>query len=308
MKFKLSPIRILVFYLSAMMLIGSLSQVGLASIPWLVQMRNFALIFGGGYALYRILLLTKFAKPTRWEHRFITSSILFLLFYLDAPWYLFLGLGLTAELLQRLIRFPTGPSMNPAALTALLASLIGFYPLWWGASFSPRLPLIKDGISIAVFLTIPIAGYVAHTYKKLPAAFAFLVSFGLFYLLIVQQNPLFLLIEGTLIFFAFVMVVEPKTSPVLRNQQLLYGATIGLLSAIANKIYFAEPYSGPLIVSNLLFNLYRNRQFLATKLKGNPKAAQPVVAPGQPAQPTPIQTQPTPPSSPVQTGATINSS
>lgn len=275
MKLNLSPIRILIYYLILLMLIGSLSQAGLSLNLWFVQIRNFALLFGGAYGLYRILLPTKRIAPTRWEHRFITSAILFLLFYLDSPWYVFLGLGIGVEALQRFIRLPTGPLMNPAGLATVISALFGFGPLWWGASFSPRLD-IAGGISIAVFFTIPFGAYVAYKYRKLKIVGAFVVAFTLAFLLLMRSIPTFILLEGTILFYVLVMVVEPKTSPVMRNDQLIYGGAIGILVALAIKFSFFEPYAGPLILCNLIFNLYRNRKYLAKKFGGSPNSSVPL--------------------------------
>lgn len=274
MKINLSPISLLTYYLTVLMLIGSLSQVE-TSFDFVFLLRNFLLLFGGGYGVYRIFLLLKKTAVTRFEHRFITSAILFLLFYFDNPWYVFLGVGMGAEVLQRIVRLPTGPLMNPAALITTIATLLGFYPSWWGASFSPRIPLVEGGMSVAALLTIPFGVYVAYKYRKLKIVGGFFAAFTLAYLAFLQTNPLFILIEGTVLFFALVMLVEPKTSPVQLKEQLIYGAAVGLLIPLALKIHFAEPYAGPLILCNLLFNVYRNRKYLFLKLDPRQKVESP---------------------------------
>jgi hypothetical protein len=273
MKINLSPIRILIYYLTILMVVGSFSQAGTSYTLWFVQFRNFVLLLGGGYAVYRLLLLTKKITPTRFEHRYITSAILLLLFYIDYPWYLFLGLGVGAEVLQRFIRVPTGPLMNPAALVTMVAAYLKFYPLWWGASFAPRIPILSDGVSIAVFLTVPFGVYVAYKYRKLKIVGAFMLAFLIAFVLILRRSPLFNLLEGTLFFFALVMAIEPKTSPVLLKEQLLYGVALGVLIPLAIKFHFVEPYSGPLILSNLIFNLYRNRNWLRKKFQPTKRLA-----------------------------------
>lgn len=280
MKLNLSPIRILIFYLIVMMLISSCSFALFSAPLWFSQIRNFVLIFAAAYGTYRALLLTKKITPTRWEHRVITTSILFLLIDPFFPWWIFPLLGVLTEVLQRFIRLPTGPLMNPAALALFLVSIFGYAPAWMGTSFSPRIPIVSGGMSVAMFLTVPLAGYVAYKYKKLPIVATFVVVFALCYALFIQANPLFLVIEGTVAFFALVMAVEPKTSPVLRNQQIVYGLALGVLIPIAIKFYFIEPYCGPLILCNLVFNLYRNRNYL--KSKWAPKSPTPISTPTPP--------------------------
>lgn len=283
MKFNLSPIRILIIYLMLMMLMFSCSFARFDVLLWLIFVRNFALIFATSYAIYRALLFFKKTSPTRWEHRVITTSILFLLLDPMYPWWVFLLLGVLTEASQRMIRLPTGPLMNPAAFGLLVVSFLGYYPAWMGTSFAPRIPLIEGGISIAMLLTLPLGGYVAYKYKKLPIVGAFLIVFAICYFLFIQSNPFFLIVEGTVAFFALVMLVEPKTSPVLMKEQLIYAISLGILIPLTLKFYFVEPYCGPLIVANSLFNLYRNRNFIRSKFKKNP--ATPVAAPNLPQPP-----------------------
>jgi Na+-translocating ferredoxin:NAD+ oxidoreductase RnfD subunit len=253
----LSPIRILVIYLIIMAVAAtwSWSQTDIPS--WLNLIRNFAVIYGSSWLTYQSLLWGGVAKPTRWENRLITSLILFLLFDEFLPWWIFLGLGVGSELLQRLIRTKTGPVFNPAAAVALVAAITGWPPGWWGMSFSPRLPLVEGGVSIAMLLTLPIAGYVVYAYKKWWIVGVAALVFGVGYWLAFQASPLFLLIEGTLAFFLLVMAVEPKTSPVLRNQQLVYGVVLGALGVVLLKLAFVESYVGALVVCNGGYALYR---------------------------------------------------
>ncbi|MEO8581104.1 MAG: RnfABCDGE type electron transport complex subunit D [Patescibacteria group bacterium] len=277
MKRNLLPIKILILYLILLMLIGSLSQAGLSLSVWFTQFRNFALVLGGAQAVYSLLLFLKKTKPTIFDHRLITCAILFLLFYSDNPWYFFFGLGVSVELLQRFIRLPTGPVVNPAGFVVLIATLMGYYPVWWGASFAPRTPLSFGGISVAVLFTIPFGLYVAYKYRKLKIIFSLLLAFALSYLFISQHSPLFIITEGTFLFFALVMAIEPKTSPVIRNEQIVYGVTLGILVTLANIINFPETFVGPLVLCNIIFNMYRNRKFLATKFRRSSVPTSPVV-------------------------------
>jgi Na+-translocating ferredoxin:NAD+ oxidoreductase RnfD subunit len=266
MNLLLKPIQVLVLYFLAMLLWSSVSWGGFAPMFWLGQLWHFFLVFVPGFLVYWFLQKQKLAAPTRWEYRFITSSILFLLFDPLLPWWSFLVMGLVAELGQRFIRVPTGPVMNPAALAAVVITFFGFYPGWWGVSFAPRLPVEWGGLSLAtLLLTIPIVGYVANSYKKLPIAIIGMAVFAVSYALVFMSNPLFILIEGTLIFFFLVMADEPKTSPVLRKEQFIFGGTLGLLMTGALFFAVAEPYCMPLLICNVVFNVYRNRRWIMAK-------------------------------------------
>lgn len=278
MKLPFKPIQLLVLYFVLMLLWSSVSWGGFDLAFWLNQIWHFFILIVPGFIMYWFLQKQKITQPARWEYRFITTSILFLLFDPLLPWWSFLLMGLTAELGQRFIRVPTGPLMNPAALAAVIVTFFGYYPGWWGVSFAPRLPVEWGGLSIAtLFLTLPVAGYVANSYKKLPIALTGMFVFALSYLLVFQSNPFFILIEGTLIFFFMVMADEPKTSPVLRKEQLIFGGALGLLMTLALFFAFAEPYCMPLLLCNIVFNLYRNRRWVIQKMRPQPPQPEPSV-------------------------------
>lgn len=122
-------------------------------------------------------------------------------------------------------------------------------------------------MSVAMLLTLPVAGYVAYKYKRLAISLAALVIFIPAYMMILQMSPVFVLLEGTLAFFLLVMVVEPKTSPALRTHQLAYGGLLGLGTVLSIKWGWLEPYSMALLVINLVFNLYKNQPSLLRKFK-----------------------------------------
>lgn len=249
---KLQPIRILCFYLGLLAVVGSVSWVGWDFLGYLNQLRNFSLIYFSGLLVYLLGVKFKIINKTRWENRVISSLILFLLFDSYIPWWVFLSLGIVTELFQRVVRVATGPILNPAGAGALVLAALGQYPSWWGASFAPRLHVVVGGISIAAFLTLPIAGYIAYRYKKLWIPLFASVCFVFTYFFIFKFNPLFILLEGTFLFFIFVMAVEPKTSAVEKKEQILFGSVIGILVPILLKLGFYEAYLGALLISNIL--------------------------------------------------------
>ncbi len=268
MSIRILPIRTLLYYLTIVFVMATLSVASSSLFDALSVVRNFLSICLGAFFVYRVLLWRKFTRETRFEHRLITCLILSLLFYIDYPWYFYFCVGVLVELLQRVARLPSGPIFNPAALAATIVSLIHFSPVWWGASFTPRIPIIRGGMSIVVFLTVPVGLYVAWKYRKLFIVGTFLLLFILSHVLLVHRSPAFILLEGTLLFFVLVMVVEPKTSPVNQKEQIVYGAFLGILVPLAMRLHLTEPYLMPLLFLNLLFNTYRNRK---TLLKPKPQ-------------------------------------
>lgn len=265
MKFWKSPIRTLLALLVILGFLASWSWGKFDPNFWLSQVTHLCLLYGGGKITHYILQKFKLTKSTRNEHRLITCLILFLLFDPSISWLGFFLTGVVTELIQRLLRVPTGPLLNPAAAGASIVALFGYYPAWWGVSFAPRLDWFTGGMSIAMLLTLPVAGYVAYRYRKLNIVVVTTLIFIPAYILILQMSPIFVLLEGTLAFFLLVMATEPKTSPVMPNQQLLYGCLLGLLLVMSIKWGWLEPYSMALLVVNLIFNLYKNRKVLIMK-------------------------------------------
>jgi Na+-translocating ferredoxin:NAD+ oxidoreductase RnfD subunit len=256
------PIRILIIFLILLAISAIFAWSGFDGVAWLKHIRNFAAIFLSGYAISSLFTQKLQRAPSRAEHRIITSLILFLLFDPIFPWWAFLVLGASTEALQRLIRTQSGPIFNPAALTAFVFGIAGYYPAWWGMSFPPSIPIVPGGISVALLLTVPFAGYVAYRYRKLPIVFSLIAVFILTNLIIFGTIPLLFLVEGAFVFFLLVMAIEPKTSPVTVKDQSIYGAIAGLGIPLGMYLGAADT----LLLSLLLANLYTARNFLLRRI------------------------------------------
>lgn len=259
MKRLLLPINILIILLLILVLGASFSWSQADGTPLLTHARNLASLFLAGLVVRT--LIQKFIDPAvsfRLEHRIITALILFLLFDPLLPWWIFPLLGIITETGQYFFRVSSGPIFNPAAFGAIILSLFGYLPAWWGVNFSPKFPLLGVDVSIAALFTLLLAGYVAHRYRKLPITVSALLVFSLSYFLLLEQSPLYIMLEGTLLFFLLVMATEPKTSPIPPREQYVYGALIGLLVSIGIYFHFIEAY----VIALLLGNLYTKRQQL----------------------------------------------
>lgn len=257
------PIKVLLVLLVALSLLATLSWADwrLNADEWITAVLKLGMLFAGASVTMRLLTFVGYKPSVRWEHRVISCLILFLLFAPDAPWWGFVVVGALTEGLQRVLRLPTGPLANPAALGTLVAAVVfgswGVLPTWWGVSFSPRwdlLGLVPEGLSIATLLLLPVAVWIAWKYKKLWTAGALVASTALAYWVTFAVIPTYLLLEGTLLFFALVMAVEPKSSPVVRNEQIIFGTGVGILLVILLKFYFVEAYTGALVTGNVIYN------------------------------------------------------
>jgi Na+-translocating ferredoxin:NAD+ oxidoreductase RnfD subunit len=260
MKSKLLPIHILIIFLGLLALGACFSLSGSQNTLWFTFIRNLFFLSASSYAIFFLLEKSRLALPSRLEHRAITILILFLLFDPLSPWWIFVALGILTELLQRLVRTKLGPLFNPVAASGLLLSIAGFAPSWWGVSFAPRFPVLGNDVSVAMILTLLCAGYVAYRYHKFPIAFAALGAFLLSYFILFGMAPVFIIAEGTLLFFLLVMAVEPKTSPILTQEQYIFGGIIGVALTLGLSFHSPEAYLGAIIVGNL----YHKRDFLKT--------------------------------------------
>lgn len=141
---------------------------------------------------------------------------------------------------KRIIRLaPSKHIFNPATTGLVAVTFIfGNYINWWGYSSSV---IVIVGGSIILYrmrrISLPIAYVVSR-------AICALVFGGL----ALGVNAF----ELPNLFFAFIMLVEPKTSPTKRNGQYICGALCGILATLSFK--FFPTYDGDLIAL-LLINL-----------------------------------------------------
>lgn len=258
MKLTLTPMVTMVLFLVLLSLGASYSYAEIDVTLWGIQFFHLALLFGSSLLTFFVIRFLKPEAKLTINHRLITTLILFLLFDPVYSWWAFILLGIFTELGERLIRTVFGPLFNPAALGILILSFFGFSSTWWGTSFAPRFPLLDIDISIAILLILPLAGYVAYRYKKLKIILAALVGFIVSSLVFTQALPLYSLLEGTLLFFLLVMVVEPKTSPNTPKEQYLYGALVGILIPLYTYFSVGEAFIAALLIANV----YTRRNFI----------------------------------------------
>lgn len=260
MNFKMTPIRILIFFLGALTVVATTLRNGNEAIEWMLSIRNFALLAAPSFIF--TFFLQRFVHPNiifQHEHRAITTLILFLLIDPTSSWWIFPLVRFGVEVIRHSVRTDTNPIFNPAALGAFALASLGAHPDWWGVSFAPRFPFWGAEISIATLLTIPFAGFVAFRYRKLPLVFSSILSFSTAFVLFAASSPIHIVLEGTFLFFVLVMATEPTTSPIRRNEQYIFGGIVGFLAA-----FFTVSHIVPdaFLGSLLLANLFTHRQFI----------------------------------------------
>jgi len=161
---------------------------------------------------------------------------------------------------------------NPAALGAVVVAL--FFEqgaTWWAGGNLPMLPLVLIG-------GILVARKLRHA--DLVLAFLSVALLSILAPVVVSGGELLpalrsALVNGSLFFFAFVMLVEPLTTPPRRVGRILYGALVGLLfspSIHVFSIYFTPELA--LVVGNVFSYLVSPKFKAVLKLKEKKEIAE----------------------------------
>lgn len=209
------------------------------------------------FGYWVINFYTKKFSNLNFLHVGITATIVFLLIHPTAPWWVF-GLAVGASLVfKSLFRYKGQPIFNPAAMGVYMTYLISLslvnlgllrYPAiesWWGGDL-----LFTFAEKYPIFWIIPMvlfAGlvYYADRFRKLVHGVIYFVTYLILYVLytVVLKGtellvPQFIMATFTssYIFLTFVMVTEPKTSPILKNQQIWLGIVGGSILFLCTNI------------------------------------------------------------------------
>ncbi|MCF6174701.1 MAG: RnfABCDGE type electron transport complex subunit D [Victivallaceae bacterium] len=173
----------------------------------------------------------------------VISGIIIALLLMPGTELKLVWLAVTVAIAVKLLcRFPRGAHIfNPAAAGLLMIMLFwGNRINWWGFS-SPYLVIILGGI-------------ISYRLKRLSLVFSYLIfrAIGLWLLNGLAIDVDMLLLPN--LFFAFIMLIEPKTSPAKRVAQWQFGAGVGLLASLLFTLLPA--FDGDLIAL-LIMNLLR---------------------------------------------------
>jgi Na+-translocating ferredoxin:NAD+ oxidoreductase RnfD subunit len=152
---------------------------------------------------------------------FISGLIIALVLSPQVKWFIPLIASSVAIAQKHLIRYKGKHIFNPANSGLFFTMFISSaYISWWGQSSWPL--IVLGGI------------FICYKMKRLRLPLIFMASFAFMVGLdnILTNQPLldsFLLIN---IFFVFVMLIEPKTSPRTRKGIVLYAVLVALFSLI----------------------------------------------------------------------------
>lgn len=259
-KFLKNPKHLVLIALSLLFLAG-MPRLGTLSLVLLITCLFFTV---GSDILFTYIRRKKFFLS---RSAIITGLILTLVVDPHATWYQILVIGASSMAIKNFLRVGNRHIFNPAA-SGLLVGWILFqlFPSWWAPSlYSENLFTLSNiGILISILLVAYISCFRLKRYATV--GMYLLVSF-----LLLQVSTMSLSIGNTLmtilspgtLFYAFVMLAEPMTSPVQKKRQMLYGgfvAVIGFvlvtLGSMTGYILFDASLVA-ILLGNLLFFKFR---------------------------------------------------
>jgi Na+-translocating ferredoxin:NAD+ oxidoreductase RnfD subunit len=231
---------------------------------------NGIIAVGVCVALDVIFSLIEKRKRIRPDGAVITGLIIALILSITSSWIIVVATSIISILSKHLLVHKKKPIFNPAAFGLLLSILIfQSQQSWWGA--------FGDLPSWTIVFLL-IGGYAAtNRINKFPQVFSFLGTyFGLLYLmwyLHIGDVPDALLppfINATL-FFAFLMLTDPPTSPAKVKGQIIFGiltATVGTVvyAFFGGLMYF---FIG-LLIGNL-YHLLKTRSSVSSSKQVRPE-------------------------------------
>ncbi|MBI4084855.1 MAG: RnfABCDGE type electron transport complex subunit D [Candidatus Levybacteria bacterium] len=196
----------------------------------------------------------------------VTGLILTLIIDPSAFWWQILVIGAAAMAIKNFLRIGSRHVFNPAASGLLIGwALFGLNPSWWGPSFysGSWLNIQNLLILVAVIGIFYVSGYRLKRYYSMAAYLVILGVLSAITSASFSPQSIFatLLSPGTL-FYAFLMLPEPMTSPVNKKRQMIYGATVAVLFTVLVFIFnntnlsnFNTPDASivSLLIGNLLF-------------------------------------------------------
>lgn len=165
----------------------------------------------------------------------IISGLIIALILPLSPFHIVAFAAAVAMVLKHVIKWKGRNVFNPAASGLIVTSvLFAVDTVWW----------------VSASLLTVLGFLVVYKLGRLRTSIAFLVVYFALVYLTTQQVQL---LDLTAIFFATIMLIEPKTSPHTKNGKIVFGVAVAVL-AIA--IQFTPLGKDPFLISLLVMNLF----------------------------------------------------
>jgi len=190
-----------------------------------------------GFTVASDILLTYLRRKKVFTTPFaaiVTGLILTLIIDPAANWYQILVICFAAMAIKNFVRIGNRHVLNPAASGLLIGwVLFSLNPSWWGATLSKGEGSFLENAAIYGILLLIVSVSCLRLGRYL-SVLSYLAVYALS--LVVLGTTISGVLANTLsvgvLFFAFLMLPEPMTSPVSKKRQLLYGAGVSLLTVL----------------------------------------------------------------------------
>jgi len=148
----------------------------------------------------------------------ISGFFVALLLNIGQVWYIVALTAAIAVLSKHILRLKGRHFFNPAGFAVLLSGLLLNVPQgWWGAENIPAILVL--GVLIL------------YRIKRFRMIISFLVAyFLLFFISKSFAISINAILNPLILFFAFFMLTEHKTSPLFKKGMIIYGVLVGVLS------------------------------------------------------------------------------
>lgn len=264
---KITMYRLMLYYLIFLLLVGTV-----LSFFKILPFQPTALVFSAVFlAIVAWITNTIFAKTfetaTNFESVYITALILALIItpaqnFHDLP---FLGwAALLAAASKYILALNKKHIFNPVAIAVVLTALVLNQSASWWVGTGLMLPFVLAGGLLVVRKT---------RRSDLVFSFAFVAVVTILGATILRGSDLLvaarhIVFDSPLLFFAFIMLTEPLTTPPTQKLQVFYGGLVGFL--FAPQVHFGAIFTTPeiaLVIGNIFSYLASPKQKLVLKLK-----------------------------------------
>lgn len=273
MKLKLNPTQQITFVLTLLALGAIVSNFSTQIFIYMAATLGFGLILF--YALQKITKQNKNIYNT-----IISCLIIFLvLHYGMKPSDALAAMLVTFVVLisKFFLEWKGSPIFNPVVLglfvleilTFLIPSFQASFISWWGASYS----LWPGPITFTLILMAIWIVFCFKSWRKWAVAISYLLGtlvLTMIFYKSVEAYPLTLALKGmfldsTIYFFTFIMLSEPRTSPILKKHQIVYGLLAAIISTIGALTNFPTSILLAILIPNLYFFL--TKWFMIRKMQ-----------------------------------------
>ena len=146
--------------------------------------------------------------------------------------------ALIAIISKHIIKFHGRHIFNPAAFGIVISGLIfGIAAAWWGTSL----------------LVVPLGLFIVYKQRKWFLVLPFIITYYIMLILLNIQNLATIsFVDTTLLFFAFLMLLEPMTSAYTKKAVIAHGIIVAMLAIIVSRfIPGIDVFLIPLLIGNI---------------------------------------------------------